>query len=155
MKNIRYILFTILLTLTSCSTDGRSFADKHLGLIKANKLREANLQYCFPDVKLWLHNLGDYKIISSEEKSVPESKTPLYYTDVIAEIENSSQVFIYKGKTVAILGQGRISIQVWKSNDFYQFYAQEQKTNKKLPPDRSEVNKDDWCVYLKEDQIQR
>ncbi|TYQ29840.1 hypothetical protein [Pseudanabaena sp. UWO310] len=104
MKNIPYILFTILLTLASCSTNGRSFADNHLGLIKANKLREANLQYCFPTVKLWLHNLGDYKIISSEEKSVSEPKTPLYYTDVVAEIENSSQVFIYKGKTVAILG---------------------------------------------------
>ncbi|MEY3304733.1 MAG: hypothetical protein ACK5RE_19245 [Pseudanabaena sp.] len=155
MKNIPYILFTILLTLASCSTNGRSFADNHLGLIKANKLREANLQYCFPTVKLWLHNLGDYKIISSEEKSVPESETPLYYTDVVAQIENSSQVFIYKGKTVAIVGEGRISIQVWKSDEFYQLYAKEQKTNTKSPPERSEVNKDDWCVYLKEDQIQR
>lgn len=67
------IAIVTLLTTTSCANTDLSLVQKHLELIKSNNLKEANLEYCRPTEKLWLHNLNSFKIISSISTPVSES----------------------------------------------------------------------------------
>ena len=176
---IKYFIIAIIIlsTTTSCANTDLSLAQKHLELIKSNDLREANLEYCYPKDKLRLHNLNSFKIISSVSKSVTESETPLYYTDVAIEIDTKQDL----ERPSNIVGYKQISIQIWKSDDFYQWYFQRKdrylspyllehrdKINKPssgldnmsqankspLPsPTRDEINKNNLCVYVPANQL--
>ena len=172
------------LVSTSCATSDVSLAQKHLELIKSNNLREANLEYCYPKDKLRLNNLNSFKIISSVSKSVADFKTPLYYTDFVVEIDTKQDLerpFIDLANPSTTLDYKQISIQIWKSDDFYQWYFQrnarnlspyllehrdqiytpssgldnKSQANKSLlpSPTRDEINKNDLCVYMRPNQL--
>jgi hypothetical protein len=170
------IAIVTLLTTTSCANTDLSLVQKHLELIKSNNLKEANLEYCRPTEKLWLHNLNSFKIISSISTPVSESTLPLYYTDVVIDIDTNQQIGFantqYKllQPRVRIVGSEKISIQVWRSDDFYQWYIQtdtrklsssllnqKNQTSKPLTSSitRDEINKNDLCVYMPPDQLKR
>ena len=176
ITKIKYfiVLVITLLITTSCANNDLSLAQKHLELIKSNNLREANLEYCRPTEKLWLNNLNSFKIISSTSKPVAESKTPLYYTDFVVDIDTNQDLgfaqFKLGQKRVRINGSAQISIQVWKSDDFYQWSIQNdtpklspsllnQKNQTSKPQTssitRDEINKNDLCVYMPPDQLKR
>ena len=145
-----------ILICTSCTNSKESLVQKHLELIKSNKLEEANLQYCFTEEKLWLQNLKDFKIISSEEKLSPaNSKTPLYYTNFVVDIIGSTQSF--PARAVKVLGVDQISIQVWKSDAFFDSLKGDEPLRRlrKLPVrERDEINKNESCLFLQPDQVE-
>lgn len=146
-----------ILICTSCTNSKESLVQKHLELIKSNKLEEANLQYCFTEEKLWLQNLKDFKIISSEEKLSPaNSKTPLYYTNFVVDIIGSTQSF--PARAVKVLGVDQVSIQVWKSDAFFYSLKGDEPLRRlrKLPVrERDEINKNESCLFLQPDQVER
>jgi hypothetical protein len=188
IKRIKYIFVLAVASLvsTSCAASDVSLVQKHLDLIKSNNLREANLQYCYPKDKLWLHNLNSFKIISSVSKLVADFETPLYYTNFVIEIDTKQDVehpFIDLARPSTILDYKQISIQIWKSDEFYQWYFQRKarnlspyllehrdqintqssgldnksQANKSLlpSPTRDEINKNDLCVYMPKNQLER
>jgi hypothetical protein len=168
LKRIKHGIFLVvtLLISTSCANSYVSLAQKHLELIKSNNLREANSQYCLLEEKLWLHNLNSFENIFSKEKPYTDSKTPIYYTEVIVKI-STDQAIIEESKEESKRGvrrthSGSFSMQVWRSDDFYRksveyisAYNDIPSRKKKPLPTREQFNKNDLCIDIPSGQITR
>jgi hypothetical protein len=159
LEKFKWFILSVatILICTSCTNSKESLVQKHLELIKSNKLEEANLQYCFTEEKLSLQNLKDFKIISSEEKLSPaNSKTPLYYTNFVVDIIGSTPN-TFTARAVKVLGVDQVSIQVWKSDAFFDSLKGDETLRRlrKLPVrERDEINKNESCLFLQPDQVE-
>jgi len=163
--------FLIALLLISCGTSSpQDLAKSHLELLQSNKNSEANQQYCIQKESLRLQAIKGFEIINSQSKVRDGSS----FTEVVSKIDTNQTVL----KNVEANGVTvprpqsiqQVSLEIWKSNDFYNNYVAEtaninnlaQKTEaltgikqKTSPvPNRTEVNKAHLCVFLPFDQFE-
>ena len=155
-------LGSVLLISTSCANNYVSLAQKHLELIKSNNLREANLQYCLLEEKLWLHNLKSFEIVSSKETQHPDSKTPIYYTEATVKISTDQFLIEKSERGIRKTNNGSFSMQVWKSDDFYRQsveyvsdYNDRNSRAKEPLPTREQFNKNDLCIKIPSQQTRQ
>lgn len=170
--NGRVYLFSafFLLSITACSSNPQSLAEKHLDMIKSGKASQANQQYCMTGETLRLHTVNSFKVTSSQRKT----RDNLPYTEVVASIETDQFRFKNVDNGGVMVPQKevlqQVTLEVWKSDDFYQEVV---KTTAKLNdlakstaaltgtqtatssvPDRDKVNKDSLCIFLPFEQFE-
>lgn len=157
VMNLRHYLsiLVLLLATTACDALPETLAEQHLDLLKSGKSDEALKQYCNPKYAQELKTVKSFKIERS--KSEQSDRYPRFdYTTVYTEVE--SDQFPQKKVTV--------SIDVWKSDDFYEdqrqsvskplsTYSRNPETRKRGGeayeanlPQREDFNRDRQCVTV-------
>ena len=161
------LLIVLLLTAIACISP-KSLAENHLSFLQAGNFSKAYQQYCKPSETLKLHSVKSFQILSFESKT----DNNLSYTEVVAKLDTDQFNFkrVRRGGIPKKDGLKKVTLEVWKSTDFYQksvsFIA---KLNdllkvsllpryfedaKLATPSRKHFNKQTLCIFLPLEQFE-
>ena len=161
------LLIVLLLTAIACISP-KSLAENHLSFLQAGNFSKAYQQYCKPSETLKLHSVKSFQILSFESKT----DNNLSYTEVVAKLDTDQFNFkrVRRGGIPKKDGLKKVTLEVWKSTDFYQksvsFIAKLNNLLKVslLPryfedaklatPSRKHFNKQTLCIFLPLEQFE-